>query len=73
MIICMNGHVRIEGTGGEIICDAAAILHEIREATARDFSEKTSNEVIALIGRLATADEEQLKSGDMSLIDGLFE
>lgn len=71
MIMCYDGHVMVEGKGGDIIAEAACVLHEIHESAEKKFGKKTADEVLVLIGRLAVATDEDFKNDTM--IEGLFE
>ena len=71
MILCTNGHLTIEGTGGELITEAAVILKEIHDTAAEKYGKTFADELLVLIGRLATASMESKEEAEKALDDAL--
>ena len=60
MIISEDGHVKIEGSGIEVMADATCILHSIYQIFSDKYGEEIANEKLVEIGRLAVMTDEEL-------------
>lgn len=67
MIFSVNGNVRIEGVGVELMAEATCILHELYQMMAKHGGEDFANEQLVLIGRLAVLNDEEIKDGIKNL------
>ena len=61
MIISEDGHVKIEGSGIEVMADAMCILHSIYQTFSDKYGKEIANEKLVEIGRLAVMTDEELR------------
>ena len=60
MIISEDGHVKIEGSGIEVMADATCILYSIYQIFSDKYGKEIANEKLVEIGRLAVMTDEEL-------------
>ena len=61
MIFSEDGHVKIEGSGIEVMADATCILHSIYQIFSDKYGKEIANEKLVEIGRLAVMTDEELR------------
>lgn len=59
MIFSEKGHVKIVGTGAEVMVDATCLLHSIYQTFSDKFGKEIANEKLVEIGRLAVMTDEE--------------
>ena len=60
MIFSEDGHVKIEGSGIEVMADAVCILHSIYQIFSDKYGKEIANEKLVEIGRRAVMTDEEL-------------
>ena len=68
MIISVNGHVKIEGIGIEVMADATCILHSLYQTLSDKYGKEIANEKLVKIGRLAVMSEDDIEKDIANLL-----
>ena len=73
MIFSEKGHVKIVGTGTEVMVDATCLLHSIYQTFSDKFGKEIANEKLVEIGRLAVMTDEEVEEELKTMIMDLAE